>query len=166
MKLEATTQWSNRPTGAPNVVNPVKATLDCPVYYYGENGPVPSFSPVYCAGTFARTVLAAIEEWCVKHHFALVHVGIYNPRPARKANGQEITPKRWSNHAYGCAIDFKGIKVNHGKGGFLSVDILQADAPAKWRELLDAVSDAMKAANLKPEMVDEGGWYHMGYFPR
>ena len=166
MNLRSTGQQAGPPTGKPVVIDPVLVTPAVPVYFAGDHGPVPVTGPIYCSRLFATTVIAKQEAWALAHHFALVHVGVYNPRKARHADGTPIEPPRWSNHAYGGAEDWKGVITENGHGQFLTVDDLQTNAPAKYRELIDAVTAAIKSAGKKPEIVDEGGWVHLGMYPQ
>jgi hypothetical protein len=154
----------------PKVPDPCVAKLDVPVYYLGANGTIPSTRGITCDRTFARVILAEVERWATRYGFGLVHLGVYNPRPARKRNGEIITPKRWSNHAFGIAIDFAGITVpanvsDENPHGFMSIDEMQAGCPAKLAELMDRVRRVIIAASRRAEIVDEGGWIHIGLWP-
>lgn len=150
------------PAGDPQFEHPVHALLSCSVFYDTGTG-LKAGRQFFCERIFAETVLTQIEKWCLKYQFSMVNIGCYNPRKARHADGTPILPSRWSNHAFGLAIDFKGIKDEKGK--FVSVNNLQDNAPAKWHELINNVTVAIKGINHKPEILVEGGgaaWCHFG----
>ena len=137
------------------VQKPVRAFLECQVYYNTENGIVPSNGGIYCDSLFADIVLKPIEEYCIKYDYSFAHIGCYNPRFARDKNGQPILDKngqqRISNHAFGTAIDAKGL-VTHG----MIIGIPQ--------ELIDEIRAGIEKQGKKPEIVDEVRWWHIGFF--
>ena len=154
-----------KPDGAPSVLNPVSVKLDVLVYYYGNSGPQLVKSPIYCAELYAKTVLTVLNTWATKYCFAIVHVGFYNPRMARHADGTPIKPARWSNHAYGSAGDIKGIIA--GDKLFISMPDLKANSPKKYNELMTAINQAIANAGHRPEIIHEGGnpgWTHVGIY--
>jgi hypothetical protein len=150
----------NKPIQAvPIVVRPVRVWLDIPVFYATENGFVPSNGGIYCAELFSQCVLKPINEYCKMRNFSFVHIGCYNPRPARKKNGDPILDvngaMRWSNHAFGSAIDAKGVILD----GEFRLFTLKED-----KEMFDKIIQNIFQAGKKPEIVDEKGWWHIGYF--
>ena len=144
----------------PQFDDPVNATLDIHVYYVTDDGLIAGARKFFCDRVFAVTVLKEIEKFCIKYGFSACHIGCYNPRFARLKNGQEIKPRRWSNHAYGLAIDFKGIKDNNGK--YISYEMMKTACPAKLAELVANIKTAIVAKGRRPETVDEGQWLHAG----
>jgi hypothetical protein len=145
----------------PQFDDPVNATLDCHVYVATDDGVMEGNRKIYCDRVFAVTVLKPLEAWCLKYGFGIIHIGVYYPRPARNFSGQEIKPRRWSNHAYGLAIDFKGVRDNNGKNIYM--DKLLSESPAKMKELLININNAIKEKGRKPELVNERScWYHLG----
>ena len=168
MKITKSAQPTCAPANKPKITDPVTAVLEVPVYYNTERGPVPSNNKLFAAGILAETVLAELEKWAKKYNFALVHIGLYNPRPARRADGTPILvhgKPRWSGHAYALGIDWKGIITDGGHGDFLNTDELDAGAPAKFQELLHNVRAAIAAQHRNAEIVKEPGWYHLGLTP-
>lgn len=147
---------------APDILDPVFAQLDVPVYYVGDGGPIPVHGPILCTRLFASTVLEEQEAWALEHGFGICHIGVTVQRPARKANGQPIIPKRWSNHAKGNAEDFKGIMDPEGK--FISFKQMKEDCPAKLADLISRIRAKIRAAKKREEIVDEGDWLHVGFF--
>lgn len=166
MKISPTVQAST-PPGRPDVYRPVKASLGVPLYYLRAKGETVEWKhSVFCSETFAETVLVLLEEWARKHRFAIVHLGFYAARQARKRNGQPIMPPRWSNHAYGEAVDFAGIITDNGQGQYLNLDAMKDGCPAKLAELKRLCLNAISSEGREPEIVDEGEWLHVGIFPR
>lgn len=151
------------PDGAPVVHDPVSVTMDVQVLYPGSGMPERTLSPIYCSRSFAAIVLMTMNAWAEKYGFAIVHLGVYNPRKARKADGTPILPSRWSNHAYGEAMDWAGIVTTDGK--WLKPRALRSGSPAKYRELLDSLRAVIASNHRREEIVDEGGWIHIGMFP-
>ena len=162
MRIIATSQSTWGPPDKPRVANPVKATLTIPVFYATERGPVPYTQPIFCGRVFAETVLKALERCCLGWQFGLVHIGLYNPRKARKADGKVIRPVRWSNHAYGEAMDFKGIVTNLGQGRFYNIKRMQWGCPSKLGDVWTGCEEAIESKGLRPEIVDEQDWLHIG----
>ena len=144
----------------PQFADPVHALFNMRVFYATDDGVIDAGRRFKCDRVFAVTVLEVIEKWCLKYGFGMVHLGCYNPRFARHKNGTEITPRRWSNHAYGLAIDFKGIKDNNGK--YISFEMMETACPAKLHELIGNIKTAIVAKGRKPELVNEGQWLHLG----
>lgn len=165
MRIRRTTQPGGGPEWKPLVKTPVVVTLDVLVFYCTERGPVPSLRGIMCGKVFAATVLTEMNRILGGYGFALVHIGVYVPRRARKADGTLIRPARWSNHAYGEAMDFKGIITERGEGKFLDIAAMKRGCPKKLREILEACESAICARNRRPEIVDEGGWIHIGLWP-
>jgi hypothetical protein len=165
MKIVETRQPAGPPEDKPAVASPVLVTLDRPFYYVSERGPVPSAHPLFCGRAFAETVLAVMHELLEGQGLAVAHVGVYNPRFARRANGKPILPKRWSNHAYGEAMDFKGV-VEEGDPDLIGLDAMRR----RWPDLLPALAERcgteIKRIGRRPEIVDEGGWLHIGLWPK
>lgn len=147
------------------VKEPVMAEMSVDVYYNTGKCQTKVGREIYCNRRFADTVLWAVDAWAVKNHFrGVVHVGCYVQRMKRHADGTPILDKKGnpiiSGHARGDAWDFSGIIDNNGE--FLSIQDLKTNAPKKFKELIITIELAIKAANLKTELVDEGGWYHQG----
>jgi hypothetical protein len=165
MKIKATQQPKDAPADKPLVKQPVFAELDIPLFYATERGPMPWHHSIFCGQTFADTILAECEKLCLAENFALVHLGVYNPRKARHKNGTEIKPTRWSNHAYGEAMDFKGIMTDNGAGQFLDIKALKAERPDFLATLKQACETAINSKGRQAEIVDEGGWLHLGIWP-
>jgi hypothetical protein len=168
VKITPSAQPTCPPANKPKITEPVTAKLEVPVYYNTERGPVPSNNKLFAAEVLAETVLAELEQWAKKYHFALVHIGLYNPRPARTASGAPILKNgkpRWSGHAYALGIDFKGIITENGDGDFLDTNALADGAPKKFQELLHNVRTAIAAKHREAEIVKEPSWYHLGLKP-
>lgn len=145
----------------PQLIDPVNATFETDVYYADDENPNKARKTFYCDRVFAVCVLKEIEKWCLRYGFHPVHLGCYVPRYARKFNGEEIKPRRWSNHSYGLAIDFKGI-ISEGK--YIPFSELTKNAPKKLLELVTAIKTQIKAHNRGAEIVNEGpnSWMHIG----
>ncbi|SMF94321.1 hypothetical protein SAMN02949497_1631 [Methylomagnum ishizawai] len=161
-------QHSSRPADAPLVLEPCLATMDKPVYYVTERGPTLSSSPIFCGRAFADTVLAAMHDVLESAGWNIAHVGVYNPRQARRANGALIRPPRWSNHAHGVAMDFKGIVQTSNKNqtpSLVDIPLMKKRHKTLLDNLLAECKDRIKAAHRRPEIVDEGGWIHIGLWP-
>jgi len=165
MKIISAGQPKWGPANKPKIVSPVVATLDVPVFYATERGPIPSARGIICGQAFAETALLQLSTWCQEYGFALVHVGVYNPRQARKRDGSLIQPARWSNHAYAEAMDWAGIITSLGEGQWLRPRPMRAGIPAKLAEVLATCENAIRQAGRCPEIVDEGGWIHVGVWP-
>ena len=158
MKLAKAPQPA-RAKGAPAIVQPVFATLAVPVYYTGSST-LQATERILCASAFAELVLRPMEDWAQKYSFAVCHLGVYACRRARKADGSPIVPVRWSNHSTGCAIDLSGIRTADGER--LDIAQMKAGCPAKLHELQLACAHTITAAGRRAEIVDEGGWLHIG----
>jgi hypothetical protein len=165
MTIEPTQQPSDGPADKPIVKNPVRVTMDLPLFYATERGPVAWNHSIFCGKAFADTVLKQCSEILTEYNYALVHLGVYNPRQARHKDGSLIQPPRWSNHAYAEAMDFKGVITDGGEGTFLDIAAMKSTCPDKLQRLLDACHDSIVALGRKPEIVDERGWYHIGLWP-
>lgn len=167
MKITPAKRRTDIPAGAPVLRDPVNVVLDVPVFYVNERGPIRVFGPQYCERIFATTVLKTINSILSEKNLGLAHLGIYNPRKARRANGEPILPPRWSNHAYACAMDFKGVVLPGDVPVLLDIKAMKADA--HYLALLNDASarckESITAINRKPEIVDEGGWIHVGIWP-
>ena len=166
MEIKASTQSTDGPPDKPAVENPVKVTLDVPIYYMTERGPLLSKRAIFCGKAFADTVLKELNAILSEEKCGLLHLGFYNPRKARKANGQPIVPARWSNHAYGEAVDFKGVVRNNDPDDFLDIAGLKQKAPELLAKIQARCAAAIEAAGRKAEVVDEDGWIHIGLWPR
>ena len=140
--------------------------MDVPMYYMTERGPIPWNHRVYCGRAFADTVLRQVNRTLAEGRLAMVHIGVYNPREARRKDGTLIQPVRWSNHAYGEAMDFKGVMVANGAGNFLTVRDMRRQIPDLLDTLVSRCHSAITAQRRKPEIVDEGDWLHVGIWPR
>lgn len=156
---------ANQPgKGYPKLMEPVNAEMSVEVKYYaGENDLRDWLRPFYCERVFANTILRSIGTWCVKWGFkGFVHIGCYNARKARHLDGTLIKPTRWSNHAYGLAVDFKGILDEHGN--FVTFKELRDNAPMKWNELLNNIKTAIEGLGNTMEVKDEGNglYIHLG----
>ena len=109
MKITAATRRTDIPAGAPVLQDPVHVVLDVPVYYVNERGPIRMHEAQYCERIFATSVIKTMNAILKDRNLGLAHLGIYNARMARHADGSPILSARWSNHSYGCAMDFKGL---------------------------------------------------------
>jgi len=164
MKLKSTTQSTQEPANKPQVLSPVLVTLDSPVYYYGNNILEISKSGIYCSAIFASTILLNIDSVCTKYGVGIAHLGIYNPRQARGKNGVPLVPERWSNHAFGNAIDFKGVVFENS---LISVkDLPKSKFPNLLSEIIDTCKDGIILIKRKPEIVNETEWYHIGLYQK
>lgn len=155
---------------APRVLNPVVATPDVATYYY--DGEMHKDKGINCSKIFAATVLRTMEEWALKYGYdGLLHIGVFNSRYARHPDQTPILPIRWSNHAYGAAMDFKGIYIESGDSKqIMTVDQMLDGIPAKTEELIAQCATAIKKAGRKPEIVREPtaqncSWLHIGIRP-
>jgi hypothetical protein len=166
MEIKASTQSTDGPPDKPQVANPVKVTLDVPVYYMTERGPLLSKRAIFCGKAFADTALKELNTILGEAQCGLLHLGFYNPRKARKADGTPIVPARWSNHAYGEAVDFKGVVRNNDPDDFLDIAGMKAKAPDLLAKIQSRCAAAIEAAGRRPEIVDEGGWVHIGIWPK
>lgn len=161
MQIRATRQSSLPPLDKPLVKDPVRVTMDIPLYYMTERGPVPWDHTIFCARAFADTVLYTINGIFCEQQLGFVHLGFYNPRKARRRNGALIEPVRWSNHAYGEAGDWKGIVTQDGE--FTPVGTLDEKLfMAVWSGCTVAIRDIGR----KPEIINERGWVHIGIWPK
>lgn len=167
MRIISTRLRTDIPSGAPVLQDPVSVELDVPVYYVSERGPIRMFGPQYCERVFATSVLRTLNTILRDRNLGLAHLGIYNARKARRADGTAIVPSRWSNHAYGCAMDFKGVVLPGDEPKLLDLKTMMQDAG--YRALLNDASAQCAAsivnAQRRPEIVDEGGWVHLGIWP-
>lgn len=167
MRITPTKRRTDIPVDAPVLQDPVNVELDVPVYYVNERGPIRVFSPQYCERVFATSVLKTLNSILKDRNLALAHLGIYNARKARRADGTAIVPSRWSNHSYGCAMDFKGVVLPGDEPVLLDINALKHDPD--YRLLLDVAAAQCKASIVniqrRPEIVDEGGWVHLGIWP-
>jgi hypothetical protein len=166
MDIKASTQSPDGPPDKPQVENPVKVTLDVPVYYMTERGPLLSKRAIFCGKAFADTALKELNMILGAANCGLLHLGFYNPRKARKKDGTPIVPTRWSNHAYGEAVDFKGVVRNNDPDDFLDIAGMKQKAPDLLDKIQTRCAAAIVAAGRRPEIVDEGGWFHIGIWPR
>lgn len=148
---------------SPPVLYPVNATMDAHLFYNTERGPVIWPHPIFCSLLFSQLVLSPLDVFLVKNNYALVHIGIFNPRPARHVDGSLIKPVRWSNHAYGKAMDFKGIITDNGAGEFIEYKKLKSTNNPIIAVINDIREDIVKA-HYQPEIVDEHSWLHIGIF--
>jgi hypothetical protein len=160
MRIEAAPQSSRKPPDFPPVHTPVNAYLDIPFYYVTDDKKPPQRwdHPAFVDRIYAETVLTALEESLETGGYGIAHVGIYEPRFARHANGTDILPHRFSNHGLGLAMDFKGVVDIHGRytpytkmGETIIQDLIIGPATA-----------AIERAGRKPEIKDELGWLHIG----
>ncbi len=168
MNLKATSQPTWGPGNKPTLQRPVMATLDIPLFYLTQRGPVLWPHSILCDKVFATTVLAEMNDFARQYHFGLVHLGVYNPRMARRKDGTLIVPHRWSNHAYGKAMDFAGIVTQDGEGDYLPISKMRSTAhgcPKKLRDVIRDCDAAIRGAHAVPEIVDEGRWLHVGFYP-
>lgn len=167
MRITSTRLRTDIPAGVPVLQDPVNVELDVPVYYVNERGPIRVFGPQYCERIFANTVLKTLNSILNERNLGLAHLGIYNARMARHANGTPILPARWSNHAYGCAMDFKGVVLPGLDPKLLDVKTMLNDP--QYKPLLNEAQAQCRASIVniqrRPEIVDEGGWVHVGIWP-
>jgi hypothetical protein len=166
MEIQASVQSDSPPPDKPLVENPVKVKMDVTVYYQTERGPTLSNSRIFCGKAFADTVLTEINAIMQEHGLGLVHLGFYNPRKARKKDGTPIVPTRWSNHAYGEAMDFKGVVRGNDPDNFADIAAMKQQLPEILQRIQTRCAAAIEAAGRRPEIVDEGGWFHIGLWPR
>ena len=158
-KITNTGQSTLPPLSKPNVVEPVVVRMTVPLYYCTERGPEPWDHSVFCARLFAETVLTTLDKVLAEHNASMVHIGVYNPRMARKKNGKPLDPPRWSNHAYGSAIDFKGVIIDNK---FTPIPVMKKTHIELLNTIKNECSNAITKTNHKPEIVDEGDWIHIG----
>lgn len=163
IEITPTTQRADGPANKPEVPNPVLVRMERPVYYVSERGPLPISSRIFCGRDFAETVLSAMHDVLESAGWSIAHIGIYNPRQARRANGALIKPVRWSNHAHAEAMDFKGLVTENGQ--LLNIPTLKQRHSLLLGNLLDECEARIKARHRRPEIVDEGGWLHIGLWP-
>lgn len=152
-------QPAGYPKGKPLIVDPVYAELIIPLFYTGW----PWLHPFLCSCTFARTVLQSMEDILLSVGCGLDHLGCYVARKARDRHGNELVPERWSNHAYGEAMDWRGITRN---GIAITVNEMKEKETALLDKVINGVTEAITKTGRKPEIVDEGGWIHVGLWPR
>ena len=162
MKVTNSVQSTLPPTDKPVVKDPVVVELDVPLYFISERGPTPSRT-IFCAKSFVLTVLVPLQAIAQSQGWGLAHVGFYNPRKARHKDGTPIIPARWSNHAFGEAGDFKGFV--DAEGELISINDLKLKHPDVYQQVLNQCKDAITAAGRRAEIVDEGGWLHIGMWP-
>jgi len=165
MEKEISNQPNWGPPEKPPIQNPVKVAMDIPLFYATERGPTSWNHSVVCGEAFADTVLKECERIFQEQNLALVHIGFYNPRKARRKDGTIIQPTRWSNHAYGEAVDFKGVITNSGEGEFLGIADMESTMPETLKEIVESCEKAIIDAGREPEIVHEGDWYHIGLWP-
>jgi hypothetical protein len=165
MQIAPTHQPTQGPPEKPIVKDPVLVKLDIPLYYAAEQGPVPWHHSILCGRAFAETVLQQCNEILTASNCGLVHIGIYNPRQARRKDGTLIQPIRWSNHAYGEAMDWSGVITDAGNGDYLNISKMKGQCPEILQKIIDTSRQAIAKLGREPEMVDEGGWYHIGLWP-
>lgn len=163
MNIQPTQQPSQGPAGKPLIANPVLVTMARPVYYVTDRGPIPSTHPILCGKAFANTVLLVMSRCLEAAGWSIAHVGVYNPRQARRKDGSLIKPVRWSNHAFAEAMDFKGIVGDDGK--LISIGEMKQRHPELLAQLRDGCEQAIRGIERKAEIVDEGGWLHIGLWP-
>ncbi len=167
MKITPARPRTDIPADAPVLRDPVNVVMDVPVFYVNERGPIRMFGPQYCERVFATSVLRTINAILSERNLGLAHLGIYNPRMARHANGDPILPPRWSNHAHGCAMDFKGVVLSGDVPVLVDIRAMRQDV--KYRDLLEDAAAQCRASIISiqrnPEIVDEGGWIHVGIWP-
>lgn len=164
MQITATGQPAGGEPGKPILKDPVQVTLDVDVYYLGSGTPKAASRTITCDRAHALLIYQPLNDWCVKHGFALCHLGTYYPRKARKPNGQAILYKgkpRWSGHAWG-AIDWEGVIAN---GQHYNVNDLKAGSPAKMYELYQTIKAGAQHAGRRLEYVEEPHWRHVGLVP-
>jgi hypothetical protein len=164
MQVIRTGQSNQRHADAPIVREPVLTTLDVHTYYVTEHGHVPC-SPTFCSQKYASTILLAWNEILRAEGWALAHIGVYNPRFARSASGRTFVPHRWSNHAYGNAMDWKGIVTKNGSGELITVTEMRQQCPKHLAEMLSAAKRAIEKVGRRVEIVDEHSWIHVGFYP-
>lgn len=158
--IEPTWQRNGRPADAPEVADPVLVRMRCPVYFAlseTESRLMPDM--IFCARVFAETVLATMDTILAETGLGFCHVGAYNPRRARGVNGRPLASGRWSNHAYGTAVDWKGV-VRDGR--LLNVRAMQKEMPGLVKNITTRCEAAIQRAGRRPEIVNEGGWIHIG----
>lgn len=165
MKISPCGQSTLPPPDKPLVQNPVLVSMDVPLYYMTEHGPVGWAHDVFCGKAFADTVLEQLNQMFKDSGRGLVHIGFYNPRKARRKDGSPVTPERWSNHAYAEAVDFKGLVLDGDPGRFVSIAGMKASMPSQLSEIRSRCERAINAIGRRAEMVDEGEWLHMGLWP-
>lgn len=165
MQITATGQSTRGPADKPAVANPVEVTLDIPVFYMSDRGPVVSTHPIFCGRAFADTVLTQVNTLLQGNGLGLVHLGVYNPRKARRADGSPIVPERWSNHAFGEAMDFKGVTQGDNPDQFTDVRRMATQMTQLLQQLRSNCDTAITGIRRRPEIVDEVNWLHVGIWP-
>lgn len=165
MRIYPSKQSDLPPADKPRVLNPVLVEMDIPLFYMTERGPVPWQHKVFCGRAFAETVLKAINQLFRERGLGMVHIGFYNPRKARRKDGTPIVPARWSNHAYGEAVDFKGVTRGGSADEFVSIRQMKTSMTEELTLLKSGCEAAIVALGRKPEIVDEGDWLHIGLWP-
>jgi len=165
MRVFPSKQSTLPPPDKPLVLNPVLVEMDVPMFYMTERGPTPWDHKVFCGKAFADTVLKQLNQLLKEKNQALVHIGFYNPRKARKKDGTPIIPERWSNHAYAEAVDFKGVILNGDVDSFVSIKNMKASMPDQLALIKASCESAIVAIRRKAEIVDEGDWLHIGLWP-
>lgn len=146
---------------APDILNPVEVTLSCPIYVWTSQGAQLVKKPIVCSQLFAETILTEQEYWSNKYNLQIVHIGILVVRYARHKDGTPILPLRPSNHSKGNAEDWKGVLY---QGDFMDIDDMKKGIPNKYSELLNKCKNSLLRHHLQTEIVDEGGWIHLGFF--
>ena len=167
MRITPATRRTDIPAGAPVLQDPVNVVLDVPAYYVNERGPIRVYSAQYCERIFATSVLRTMNTILQSKNLGLAHLGIYNARMARHADGSPILPARWSNHSYGCAMDFKGVVLPGDEPVLVDIRALHQD-PGYRVLLRDAEAQCRGSIvniHRRPEIVDEGAWFHIGIWP-
>lgn len=165
MRIYPSKQSDLPPPDKPLVINPVLVEMDIPLFYMTERGPVPWAHKIFCGKAFADTVLKELNTLFIEHSVGLVHIGFYNPRKARHKDGSPIVPTRWSNHAYGEAVDFKGITTDATGDSFLGIAAMKQKQPNLLSAINQRVSQAIVSYGRRAEIVDEGDWLHIGLWP-
>lgn len=165
MRIFPSKQSDQAPPDKPKVLNPVLVEMDIPLFYMTERGPIPWQHKVFCGRAFAESVLKIINQIMKDRGKGIVHIGFYNPRKARKKDGTPIVPTRWSNHAYGEAVDFKGVSTGGDIDSFVSIRDMKVSMADELNLLKSSCQAAIVALGRKPEIVDEGDWLHIGIWP-
>lgn len=166
MRITPTRQSTLPPPDKPLVASPVLVQMDIPLFYMTERGPIPWAHKIFCGKSFAETVLKEMNAILLSTSFGLVHIGFYNPRKARKRDGTPIVPTRWSNHAYGEAMDFKGITTEATGKSLVSIVQMKISHPDLLASIKSRTSQSIIGHGRKPEVVDEGDWLHIGIWPK
>jgi len=133
----------------------VRFSLPSTLLYYDGNRKHAADWP--CDREFAKIILQPLEDWALEHGFEILHLGIHCFRNTRTAGG--AIGNRLSNHAYGCAIDWRGVLVG---GKTFTPYQLADESPAKFNELDRALKASAGKRLERITYRGKGTWIHYG----